>query len=191
MKQLLVISILIVLGFSCQKNIHPAASEEGVFIVIDTVKTFSRDNGDIMLYFNIVNRTKDNIVILKPRQETYPVLVIDYFKNSMKCEDIPITLGLDAEPRAKMRIDQEKDLEIIPAASQSSTLLMSGSIYDEWLSCNSETVKLGIVYNSQDSARMQRVLGYLNADEKIKQQELLNSITQIRIESPITEVNLN
>ena len=92
-----------------------------------------------MLSFQVVNNSKEELVLLKPNN-TFDSR-IDFFSNTMECEDIPLW-----ESNAEFRhVEVSSDDYLTVGAKSTADLVMNGRNYS-WLACNSDSVVLKIMY---------------------------------------------
>ena len=139
MKFILSIILLIFLSLSSCKTLKQNDAKAEVYFKINPEKTYADNIGGIMLNFNIINNSKEDIVILKPNN-TYNSR-IDFFSNTMECEDIPIW-----ESDAGIEHLEVNDKDYLTIKSKTSAeLLMNGRSYG-WLACNSDSVQIKIKY---------------------------------------------
>ena len=152
-----------------------------IYIKVNKEKTSATKNGDILLFFDVINNSNEDLVILKPNNSIDSRL--DFFSNTMECLDIPIT---STDYIAKDLKIKDEDYLTIPANAKIE-LFVNGK-YRNWLACNSEDIILQIQYNP-----------FKNAEEgtefqpafKKELSKSLKKITPIKIESENIKFKLN
>lgn len=177
MKQLIRLTLLLLVFSSCATKKSISNTSNSVYIEINKNKTSRSGYGDILLHFKIVNNSNNDITILKPNN-TFEGR-FEFFSNTMQCDDIPITeMGFDIEHRAVTADDY-----LVIKSKQNVDLMMNGRFYD-WLSCNSDSVKIKVKYNPFKK---------INADSKYYNEikDIMQTASSIDIYSQETVINLN
>jgi len=152
-----------------------------IYLKINKEKTSTTKNGDVLLFFDVINNSTKDLVLLKPNNSIDSRL--DFFNNTMECEDVPLK-STDYMPK-DLNIKDE-DYITIPAKAKIE-LFINGS-YRSWLSCNSDDIILQIQYNpfksAEEGVELQPAL-------KKQLNKSLKRITPIKIESENIKFKLN
>ena len=152
-----------------------------VYIKINTEKTSTTKSGDILLFFDVINNSTKDLIILKPNNSMD--IRLDFFSNTMECEDIPIKSTNHVAENLKIK---EDDYLTIPANSKIE-LFVNGT-YRNWLACNSEDLVLQIQYNPFKNTEEGNEL---QPPFKKELSKSLKRITPIKIESENIKFKLN
>lgn len=152
-----------------------------IYMKINKEKTYTNKNGTILLFFDVINNSNKDLVILKPNNSIDSRL--DFFSNTMECEDIPIT---STDYTAKDLKIKDEDYLTIPANAKIE-LFVNGK-YRNWLACNSEDIILQIQYNPFKNAEQG---DELEPDMKKELSKSLKKISPIKIESENIKFKLN
>lgn len=152
-----------------------------IYMKINKEKTYTNKNGAILLFFDVINNSNKDLVILKPNNSIDSRL--DFFSNTMECEDIPIT---STDYIAKDLKIKDEDYLTIPANAKIE-LFVNGK-YRNWLACNSEDIILQIQYNPFKNAEQG---DELEPDMKKELSKSLKKISPIKIESENIKFKLN
>jgi len=152
-----------------------------IYIKVNKEKTSTTKNGAILLFFDVINNSTKDLVILKPDNSIDSRL--DFFTNTMECENVPLR---DTNYLPKDLNIKDDDYITIPAKAKIE-LFINGS-YRTWLSCNSEDIILQVQYNPFKSAEEG-----VELEPTLKKQlnESLKRITPIKIESENIKFKLN
>ncbi len=181
-KKMLTIVILSILA--CKSTMRDSDSEtDDIWIEILTEETKVDEIGGIALHFKVVNNSKKDITILKPRYKRG--LQVDFFSNTMECEDVPV--WLDDSPTIK-RVRMPEDLLIVNKGSQSK-LVMDGRLYD-WLACDSDSVEIAITYDPTDTTYLNERLRRFDLGDREKYLELLGKVSRVKFKSVNTKFKL-
>lgn len=152
-----------------------------IYIKVNKEKTNASKDGAILLFFDVINNSNKDLVILKPNNTMDSRL--DFFMNIMECEDVPI---IATDYIAKELKIKEEDYLTIPANAKIE-LFVNGT-YRNWLACSSEYIILQIQYNPFKSA--EEGIELLPALKK-EISKALKSVTPIKIESENIKFKLN
>ncbi len=152
-----------------------------IYIKVNKEKTSATKNGDILLFFDVINNSNEDLVILKPNNSIDSRL--DFFSKTMECGDIPITSTDYITKDLKIK---DEDYLTIPANAKIE-LFVNGK-YRNWLACNSEDIILQIQYNPFKNAEEGNELQPAFKKELSKS---LKKITPIKIESENIKFKLN
>lgn len=152
-----------------------------IYMKINKEKTYTNKNGTILLFFDVINNSNKDLVILKPNNSIDSRL--DFFSNTMECEDIPIT---STDYIAKDLKIKDEDYLTIPANAKIE-LFVNGK-YRNWLACNSKDIILQIQYNPFKNAEQG---DELEPDMKKELSKSLKKISPIKIESENIKFKLN
>ena len=179
-----ILTIIILSIFGCKSTMQDSGGgTDDIWIEILTEETRVNEIGGIELHFIVVNNSKKDITILKPRYKRG--LQVDFFSNRMECEDVPIWLD-DSPPIKRVRVPE--DLLIINGGSQSK-LVMDGRLYD-WLACDSDSVEIDITYNPIDTVYLNERLQHFDLDNREKYLELLENVSRVKFKSSKTKFML-
>ena len=176
MKTKLILFLLIFISLSACKTIKTNDSKANVYFEINQEKTYVDNIGGIMLSFNLVNNSKEDLVILMPNNTFHPRF--DFFSNTMECEDIPIWSSESDYKHLKV-----KDENYLTVKSKTSAeLLMNGRNYG-WLACNSDNVKIKIKYEPFDIIK--------DEDKHFKEKKtIMKTISKLKIYSDDVVISL-
>jgi chemotaxis protein histidine kinase CheA len=152
-----------------------------IYIKVNKEKTNTTKSGGILLFFDVINNSNTDLVILKPNNSMDNRL--DFFSNTMECMDIPI---LTTDYIAKDLKIKDEDYLTIPANAKIE-LFVNGK-YHNWLACNSEDIILQIQYNPFKNAEEDNELQPAFKKELNKS---LKKITPLKIESENIKFKLN
>lgn len=153
-----------------------------IYFKIDKEKTVVDSLGRIKLYFNIVNNSDKELVLLKPNN-TYNSR-LDFFASNVDCEEIAITTSSEAELEA-IKITENDYLVVQP--NSTSELMMNGDYYGN-LECGKDDVVLKIEYNPYQI--VEQGIQYNEAQQK-EFRKAFEKITRMKIESENVKFELN
>ena len=152
-----------------------------IYIKVNKEKTSATKSGDILLFFDVINNSNKDLVILKPNNSIDRRL--DFFSNTMECRDIPIT---STDYMAKDLKIKDEDYLTIPANAKIEVFI--NGKYRSWLACSSEDIILQIQYNPFKNAEVGTELQSAFKKELSKS---LKKITPIKMESENIKFKLN
>ncbi|WP_117880275.1 hypothetical protein [Aureibaculum luteum] len=173
----LIFILIIFLLFSCCKTIKQNTSKSKIYFKINSEKTYVDNIGGIMLSFDVVNDSNEDIIMLKPNNTFNSRF--DFFTNTMECEDIPIW-----EDNSEFKHLEVTDKDYLTIKSKtSSELLMNGRNYN-WLACDSDSVKIKIKY--EPFKTIEEGDEYLN-----EKKQIVETVSKVNIYSDNTKFKLH
>ncbi|ERJ59876.1 hypothetical protein [Sphingobacterium paucimobilis] len=170
MKKILLLAFMIIANL--------AFSQKVTFKIIKD-KTEVDNIGAIILHVEVINKSKNDITILKPATDFNQKW--RYYDVEIDCSNIPLWSAGDQE-----MIDyEESDLLVIPAKSKVE-IIINGRKNANMLACDSRTFQLKLFYDAKELINRTET-GNLNSDEI----QVVKKLTPIRIESKKTSIVMN
>jgi hypothetical protein len=142
-------------------------------------KTEIDNIGAVILYVEVINKSKKEITILKPK--TIFNQKWRYYDVKIECTDIPEWQG---EQQKRMAYS-ESDLLVIPAKSKVE-IIINGRMNANMLSCNSKTFQLELFYDANELIKNPETRN-CNSDEL----KIIKKLTPIKIKSKRESIVIN
>ncbi len=174
--------LILILGLisSCSTVKNLNKSDNKISIEIMTDKVNAKSSNWINLPIKIINKSKEDITILVPKQDYFNRL--DFFTVNMECQMPTIVEEVFTDEVARLRYNSE--IITIKAKSEKEFLLW-GNAYD--LICDSKTINVKVNYNSIEvSSRLYR----LNNRQKKNAEQITGKLSHLNITSPTTKLIL-
>lgn len=153
-----------------------------IYFKINKQKTVVDSLGRIRVYFNIINNSDKELVLLKPNNSFESR--IDFFSTAVECHEVE-TVSSEETATKELKITTEDYLVVQP--NSSSELMMNGDYYGN-LECANDDVVLKIEYNPYQI--VEKGIHY-NEVQRKEFNKAFEKISRIKIESENIKFELN
>jgi len=150
---------------------YTAVAQKATFTILPD-KTEVDNSGNIILHVEVVNKSKNDIVILRPA--TYAINKWRYYSNTIACDDIPMSEMGGQDLKVNYN---DFDLLTIPSKSKVE-IKVNGKYNGNILACSSKSFEIALIYDASEL-----IESYNGKKLGSDEMEIVAKLTPIKIES--------